>query len=864
MNYNDTFFKGLKPQFDELVEALFIEDEKQGFRYDSPLSSYETFTPISKLKVSLKTKFWFYVLQELLFIGESEKVKGATAWFPNGENTKKHFILLRLSNSFEKQSLKFNQEEIAALIQFHLNVKRQGYSIINYNWNYLLNHVERFCKQNGLTEPVKSVLQSILNHKEFSKNEYHYYESKRLKTISKVEGILFKFDKNKKEDAIKPIKLDEGDEFGRLVNAEVEGFSLDLKRFYYTYFAIAQKVSGGKPSQKWLKEVEQTTEVHQAHLQKSLNKWLLFTAKLKNQEITHTNTYNNHVYTYIQRAYLSQTNSEILKGMIWSIALMSDKELLQNLTKLIERSYEKIQGVGPAAASVGNAGLWVLSNTEGLEGVNYLSRLRLRIRQANTQALIAKYLQEAATKRGMTTADIEDLAADDFGLTEGVRSESFGDFMAELVVVGIGKTEIRWKKPDGTYQKSEPSVAKTQFAEQLKTLKADAKQIQISLTVQRDRIDRQFRVVRWMPFEHFQNCYFKHGLLSFLSKKLIWEFKIGENDIKIGFWHGENWCDTEGGILEIPMNCVIKIWHPAEHTVTEVQRWRALLETFQIQQPMKQAHREVYWLTAAEENTRTYSNRFAGHILKQHQFNSLAKLRGWRYSLLGAYDKGYDSEKAIIEIPEAGFKVEFWVSEVNQDDQWNDTGIWNYISTDQVRFIRLPTPENPRLDEVSPLSEVPTLLFSEILRDVDMFVGVASVGNDPAWRDNGGMPQFRDYWQSYSFGELGETAKTRRDILQKILPKLKIASIASLDDKFLVVKGKLRTYKIHLGSTNILMTPNDQYLCIVPDRSKAKEENLFLPFEGDAGLSVIISKAFLLAADDKITDSTITSQIKRK
>ena len=92
MNYNDTFFKGLKPQFDELVEALFIEDEKQGFRYDSPLSSYETFTPISKLKVSLKTKFWFYVLQELLFIGESEKVKGATAWFPNGENTKKHSL----------------------------------------------------------------------------------------------------------------------------------------------------------------------------------------------------------------------------------------------------------------------------------------------------------------------------------------------------------------------------------------------------------------------------------------------------------------------------------------------------------------------------------------------------------------------------------------------------------------------------------------------------------------------------------------------------------------------------------------------------------------------------------------------------
>ena len=80
-----------------------------------------------------------------------------------------------------------------------------------------------------------------------------------------------------------------------------------------------------------------------------------------------------------------------------------------------------------------------------------------------------------------------------------------------------------------------------------------------------------------------------------------------------------------------------------------------------------------------------------------------------------------------------------------------------------------------------------------------------------------------------------------------------------------MVKGKLRTYKIHIGSTNILMEPNDQYLCSVPDRSqKNHTENLFLPFEGDNGLSIILSKAFLLADDERITDSTITSQIKRK
>ena len=51
---------------------------------------------------------------------------------------------------------------------------------------------------------------------------------------------------------------------------------------------------------------------------------------------------------------------------------------------------------------------------------------------------------------------------------------------------------------------------------------------------------------------------------------------------------------------------------------------------------------------------------------------------------------------------------------------------------------------------------------------------------------------------------------------QRGSPVLRIASQCTLSDRFLVVRGKLHTYKIHLGTGNILMEPNDQYLCIVP------------------------------------------------
>ncbi len=60
-----------------------------------------------------------------------------------------------------------------------------------------------------------------------------------------------------------------------------------------------------------------------------------------------------------------------------------------------------------------------------------------------------------------------------------------------------------------------------------------------------------------------------------------------------------------------------------------------------------------------------------------------------------------------------------------------------------------------------------------------------------------------------------------------------------------------------------VVQPNDQYLCIVPKQTVAGGERVFLPFDGDGTLSIVLSEAFLLADDAKITDPTIISQMKR-
>ena len=60
------------------------------------------------------------------------------------------------------------------------------------------------------------------------------------------------------------------------------------------------------------------------------------------------------------------------------------------------------------------------------------------------------------------------------------------------------------------------------------------------------------------------------------------------------------------------------------------------------------AHREIYLLTPAEESTHSYSNRFAAHILKQHQFHALARQRGWKNKLRLMVDDSYPPAHILL------------------------------------------------------------------------------------------------------------------------------------------------------------------------------------------------------------------------
>lgn len=770
-----------------------------------------------------------------------------------GEKDEYQMASQMLQNLF-RSKMKFSEDTIITIYEIFRNYSPEKNYYGMYWWPIagFVKQIENSFPANVIPESVVSILNDILNLK---KDTNTYYYKEQVKLEEKIKSYLHAG--AGADGTIKPTYFLGEDGFQVFANTLLDQQKDEDKKLWFELVALAQKANGSKPSQKYLNDVKKIIDqLGSDKFKKVTQEWFTYIINLKETVVTQTQVFDKQEYTYNVIEFLSSLNSDAIKGFVWMSSWFYDNTTIQTISKLAERCFKKIPEKGPAAAGIGNACLYTLYASKGLDGIAQLSRLRLKIKQNNTLTLIEKYIEEAANKLGVSSIEIEDLAVDDFKLKDHQLAYLFEDYRGVIVLTGIGKSTLKWYKPDGSEQKTVPQFVKDKFAAKLKKIKAIQKQIDQTTASQKERFDRMLRSNRSMSLDYFKEKYLQHGLLSFIINKVIFKFSKGTEE-RLAIYMNNQWIAINYDIIDIEQFTTVSLWHPVTSSTNEVKEWRQFLLDGQIQQPFKQAYREIYLLTDAEVNTRTYSNRMASHILKQHQYVTLAKGRNWKARLIGAWDGG-DQDTAQLLMPEYNIYVEYWVNALNADDEFNATGIWNYVTTDQIRFLNLET------NELIELVDVPPIAFSEAMRDVDLFVGVASVGNDPTWSDSGGLPTYRDYWQSYSFGDLSEIAKNRKEILQGLIPRLKIASVTHIEDKFVVVKGKLRTYKIHIGSTNILMEPNDQYLCIVPDRSKKDaSENLFLPFEGDNGLSVIISKAFLLANDDKITDTTITSQINR-
>ena len=263
----------------------------------------------------------------------------------------------------------------------------------------------------------------------------------------------------------------------------------------------------------------------------------------------------------------------------------------------------------------------------------------------------------------------------------------------------------------------------------------------------------------------------------------------------------------------------LRIAHPFHlFTAGQLSAWQKEVVTQRRVQPFKQAFRELYLLTPAEQDTGLWSNRFAGHRLKAKVAARLLQARGWSTSSV---------EDIYYESKEHGIYAMF---------NFLDTG--HYLS--ETEHFTFDTIAFYRDRKALPLEQVPPLLFSHVMRDADLLVCVAHAAD--------------------GYSTSNETLQRRAELVGELIQGLGLRNVKCAGH-FLYVTGQRANYRIHLGSAAIHIEPGN-YLCIVPAGSGFTE--FYLPFaDTDQKMAEVLSKMFLLLDDLNITDSLILEQIQR-
>ena len=752
-------------------------------------------------------------------------VQAYAAWTSERYGGRDGSALRRIVSDLFRAKLELTDSQAIVLVEA---AKQQGFDHTSYTPNQaVVNVLKRHVEVHGVSAGLREALSQL--RKQMADGCFGGNAEGR-KLMSAVEALLaHEGPASGSEPGFKP----KPDAWGRAVASQLAVLSPKESVRLTGWLALAAK--GGesaKPAKGWLKNVEK--ELASASDRDRLGAVLL-----------------DVIEAYEPGSRIELDNQNTLRALLWFAALAAP----ENACRRLEAYAQKCLTFSPQhfaylSLVLGNAAIHAFSLMPGTAGVGSLSRLKRRLKRPGEIKTVDKALNALASARGMTAGELEEIGLPHYGfVADGTLDIPVGPASARLTIAEDGSLQTSWSGADGRALSGPPAAVKDQHAGALKAFKAQAKEISETLKAQRLRLERLYLDDRVWPLQTWQARYLDEPLVANLARRLIWSFEVGGSWIPL-LPEASDLLDANGARLDFDRGKArVKLWHPMQSDAGLVLAWRRRLLELGVTQPFKQAHREIYVLTDAERATGTYSNRFAGHIVEQHRFRALCQTRGWNCPAFGGWDPG--NTRPLKRLAHRGMQVEFWVDPVETDVD-EETFQFRYLTTDQVRFVG-------KDNQPIALEQVDPVLFSELMRDADLFVGVTSIGSDAAWgeRDNG---QFGGYWSQAAFGALSETGKTRRAVLEDLLPGLAIAPCCRLEERYLVVKGKLRTYRIHLGSGNIQMEPNSQYLCIVQDRTVARK-NVRLPFEGDDTLSVIISKAFMLADDDKIKDASIRSQI---
>ncbi|MBQ3489404.1 MAG: DUF4132 domain-containing protein [Clostridia bacterium] len=308
-----------------------------------------------------------------------------------------------------------------------------------------------------------------------------------------------------------------------------------------------------------------------------------------------------------------------------------------------------------------------------------------------------------------------------------------------------------------------------------------------------------------------------HPVVYPMLKNLV---LVGENTA--GFLSEGGLADVNGVLHALSHESKLRIAHPFD--LYRAGCWRdfqRILFDRKIVQAFRQVFRELY-IKTEDESDSLRSLRYAGNQIQPAKTAAVLKSRRWVADIENGLQKIYYQENIVAEI----FALADWFSPADIEAP----------TLEWVCFSDRKTGKKIRI------SEIPDIIFSEVMRDVDLAVSVAHAGEvDPE--------------TSHS------TVEMREAILSFVLPLFHLNNVR-IQSRHALIKGTLAEYSVNLGSGTVHQI-GGAMIPVLPVHSQHKGK-IFLPFtDDDPKTAEIISKILLFAQDQKIKDPTILSRISR-
>ncbi len=281
--------------------------------------------------------------------------------------------------------------------------------------------------------------------------------------------------------------------------------------------------------------------------------------------------------------------------------------------------------------------------------------------------------------------------------------------------------------------------------------------------------------------------------------------------------------ETLDGVRQVKANEPITIAHAQQlYADSTWSAWQHAVFNKKIVQPFKQIFREIYIPTPAEAE-QSESLRYSGYQIQVKQAAAALRSRGWSADYEGGLRKVFYRQGISVEL----YAKANWFTPAD-------------VEAPAIEYVSF---SSTRSDKQLKIADIDPILYSEVMRDVDMTVSIAFVGGvDP---------------------ETGNSTKELRAAIIKCTAELMKFNNVTVSDNFIHVKGTLADYTIHLGSGNVRQVGGVE-IPIIPVHGQHRGR-LYLPFMDEDPKTVeIVSKMVLLAEDNKLKDPTILKWIKRE